>query len=292
MGVNCQRCGTEVGANEWFCSFCGKERPMCPDCGAEMDDEQCKNCGTPRQAPCGNCGLMIAGTAEECPNCNHRPSDAVAEKSSGRKKKALAFGGVGILGYFIVSSIVPGPSIIGSAAGVLVAIPFISWGGMLAFYYNRKESKAEHLNAADLSKGREQNKTKEWREMEQEQRKAMLNAAAEGLSAAGEAAQAYGKKKEKEQKEKKLDQRINQAEQELTKAQQQQQQAQQEKQKAQQKQQQAEQRKKEIEQSKADVPSVCPRCNANWSKGWGSGAYKKLGEEAWQCTECGETVGV
>lgn len=274
-----------MASNEWFCSFCGKERPKCPDCGAEMDDEKCKNCGKPRKAPCGNCGLTIEATVEECPHCDYNESEQVSEKSSGRKRKALGLGGLGIAAFFVVGSVVPGPAIIGTLVGGLVALPLLSWGLLVAFYYDRKESKAENLNAADLSKGREQNKTKEWREMEQEQRKAMLNAAAEGLSAAGEAAQAYGKKKEKEQKEKRLDERINQAEQELTKAQR-------EKQEARKKQQQAEQRKKQIEESKADVPSVCPRCNANWSKGWGSGAYKKLGEEAWQCTECGETVGV
>jgi len=99
MAVNCQRCGTQVTANEWFCSFCGKERPMCLDCGAEMDDEKCKNCGNPRQAPCGNCGLMINATVEECPNCGYNESQQVQEKSSGRKKKALGLAGAGIIAF-------------------------------------------------------------------------------------------------------------------------------------------------------------------------------------------------
>lgn len=269
MAVNCQRCGTQVGATEWFCSFCGKERPMCPDCGAEMDEEQCKNCGTPRQAPCGNCGLMIAGTAEECPNCNHRPSDDVAEKSSGRKKKALAFGGVGILGYFIVSSIVPGPSIIGSAAGVLVAIPFISWGGMLAFYYNRKESKAEHLTAADLSKGREQNKTKEWRDMEREQRKQMLQAGAKVAGAAGEAASSYAEKKKKDQENEQLKEQLNETAEYA---------------------QSVEQENKELKES-PDLPSQCPKCGADWTGGLLSSPNVEEfdnGNKA-SCTECRNT---
>ena len=293
MAVNCQRCGTQVTVNEWFCSFCGKERPMCPDCGAEMDDEKCKNCGTPRQAPCGNCGLMINGTAKECPNCEYSEAEEIKKKSSGRKKKALALAGVGVLSFFVVGSVIPGPSIIGTAVGAIVGLPFISWGALVAFYYSRKESKSEQRNAAELSKGREQNKTKEWREMKQEQRKAMLNAAAEGISAAGEAAQAYGKKKEKEQKEKQLDERINQANQELTKAQQKQQEAAQEKQRAQNKQQQAEQRKQEIENSVADVPKACPRCKEKWRGSGGmlsSQNYEELAPGRFQCTECGETV--
>lgn len=293
MAVNCQRCGTQVAANEWFCSFCGKERPMCPDCGAEMDDEQCKNCATPRQAPCGDCGLMIKGTAKECPNCGYNEAENVKQKSSGRKKKALAFAGIGVVAFFVISSVVPGPSILGASFGGLAALPFISYGGMIAFYYNRKESKSEERTAADLSKGREQNKTKEWREMEQEQRKEMLKTAAQGLSAAGEAAQAYGKKKEKEQKEQKLDERIDQANKELTKAQQKQQEAAQEKQIAQQQQQEAEQRKQEIENSVADVPKACPRCNVKWRSSGGmlsSQNFEELGPGSFQCLECGETA--
>ena len=236
---------------------------------------------------------MINGTAKECPNCEYSEAEEIKKKSSGRKKKALALAGVGVLSFFVVGSVIPGPSIIGTAVGAIVGLPFISWGALVAFYYSRKESKSEQRNAAELSKGREQNKTKEWREMKQEQRKAMLNAAAEGISAAGEAAQAYGKKKEKEQKEKQLDERINQANQELTKAQQKQQEAAQEKQRAQNKQQQAEQRKQEIENSVADVPKACPRCKEKWRGSGGmlsSQNYEELAPGRFQCTECGETV--
>lgn len=275
MAVNCQRCGSQVAANEWFCSFCGKERPMCPDCGAEMDDEQCKNCGIPRQAPCGNCGLMIDGTAKECPNCGYNEAEEVKEKSSGRKKKALALGGIGVVAYFVVSSVMPGPGIIGTAVGAVVAIPFLSWGGLTAFYYNRKESKSEQRNAADLSKGREQNKTKEWREMEQEQRKAMLNAAAKGVSAAGKAASSYAEKKKKDEQVEQLSEQLDET---VEYAQQQEQEAQAAKQQVQ-----------EIENSQVDVPKKCPFCGAKWSAGWGSGSYTKLGPETFQCTSCDHT---
>lgn len=282
MPVNCQRCGSQVAANDWFCSFCGKERPMCPDCGAEMDDEKCKNCSTPRQAPCGNCGLMIDGTIEECPNCGYNEAEEVRDKSSGRKKKALAFGGVGVVAYFVVSSVIPGPSIIGSVVGASTAFPFILWGGLTAFYYNRKESKSEQRNAADLSKGREQNKTKEWREMEKEQRKAMLNAAAEGVSAVGEAASSYADKKKKDQEVEQLKGQNKQLEESLNDT----------VEYAQSKEQEARAANDKVEQiqnSQVDVPKKCPFCGAKWSAGWGSGSYTKLGPETFQCTSCDHT---
>lgn len=286
---NCQRCGTPVAAGDWFCQFCGKERPACPDCGAEMDDKKCKNCGLARQAPCGECGLMISAAAEECPNCSYKKSEEVAAKSQSRKKKSLATGGIGVLLFFLIGSVIPGPDIIGMAAGALVALPFIAWGGMLAFYYTRKESEAEHHTAAELSKGREQNKTKKWRDMKREERKAMLSAAAEGLNTVGKAAQAYGKKKEKEQKEEQLDERIEAATQAHQEAQQTKQQALQEQERAQMKQQEAQERKKQIEESKVNVPKKCPFCGAKWSAGWTSGSYTQLGPETFQCTNCDHT---
>jgi DNA repair exonuclease SbcCD ATPase subunit len=218
---------------------------------------------------------MINGTAKECPNCGYNEAEEVKEKSSGRKKKALALGGVGVVAYFVVSSVIPGPSIIGSAVGALAALPFISWGGLTAFYYNRKESKSEQRNAADLSKGREQNKTKEWREMEQEQRKAMLNAAAEGVSAVGEAASSYADKKKKDKQVEQLSEQLDET---VEYAQQQEQEAQA-----------AKQQVEQIEDSQVDVPKKCPFCGAKWAAGWGSGSYTKLGPETFQCTSCDHT---
>lgn len=291
--TNCQQCGTTVKSHEWFCSFCGKERPMCPDCGAEMDEEQCKNCDTHRKAPCGNCGLTIDASLQECPNCEYNESESVATMSADRKKKALGLGGVGGVAFLVVSSIVPGPAIIGGLLGALVSSPFVIYGGLIAFYYNKKESNAEERTAADLSKGREQNKTKEWRDMKREERKEMLRTAAQGLNAAGKAASAYEEKKRKEQKEERLDEKLQTADQMQQQAQQEIQHAQQEKQHAQQKQQQAEQKKKQIEESVADVPKGCPRCQTKWRGSGGmlsSQNYEELAPGMFQCMECGREV--
>lgn len=201
MAVNCQRCGTSLAADDWFCSHCGKERPQCPDCGAEMDDQKCKNCGTPRQAPCGNCGLLIDATLTECPNCGYNESEEVSGTSAGRKKKALALAGAGVVAFFLVGAVVPGPDIIGTVLGAIVALPLLSWGGLIAFYYSRKESKATDLVAASLKKGREQNKSKAWREKEKEQRKQAMEAVGNVASAAGEAASSYAEKKKAEQEQ-------------------------------------------------------------------------------------------
>lgn len=258
-----------------------------------MDDQKCKNCGLARQAPCGECGLMISAATEECPNCGYNESEKVATKSQSRKKKALATGGVGIVLFFVVGSMVPGPDIIGAAAGALIASPFIVWGGMIGIYYDRKESKSDRRTAADLSKGREQNKTKKWRDMKREERKAMLNAAAQGLSTVGSAAQAYGKKKQKEQKEQQLDQRIQAATQAHQEAQQTTQQALQEQEQAQMKQQEAEEKKKQIEESVADVPKGCERCGTRWRGSGGmlsSKNYEELAPGRFQCAECGKNV--
>jgi hypothetical protein len=249
---------------------------MCPDCGAEMDGEQCKNCGKPRQAPCGECGLMIPATAEVCPNCNYNESAEVSEKSAGRKKKALALGGVGVVLFFVVGSVIPGPDILGTAVGALVALPFVSWGGLIAFYYNRKETKAQDLSAADLSKGREQNKTREWREKEREQRKEMLQAGAQVASAAGEAASSYAEKKKKD---KQVEQLSDQLDETVEYAQE-----------VEQERNQAVQEKEQMKQS-PDLPSSCPRCGASWSGGLiSSGNVERFsnGRKA-RCTECGRT---
>ena len=291
--TNCQRCGTGIKSHEWFCSFCGKERPMCPDCGAEMDDESCKNCDTNRKAPCGNCGLTIDASLQECPNCGYNESDSVANMSAERKKKALGLGGVGGVSFLVVSVVVPGPTILGVLFGTLVGGPFALWGGVIAFYYDKKESNADDRTAADLSKGREQHKTKEWRDMKREERKEMLRTAAQGLNAAGKAAAAYEEKKRKEQKEEKLDERIEAREREIQQAQEMQVQTHEKMQQAEQQMQQAEQKKKQIENSVADVPRGCPRCGVKLRGSGGmmsSKNYEELAPGVFQCLECGREI--
>jgi hypothetical protein len=274
--VNCQRCGSKVTSDQWFCTYCGKERPQCPSCGAEMDEEQCKNCETPRKAPCGECGLMISASKEECPHCGYNRSEEVGQKSEGRKKKALALGGGGVVAFFVVSGMVPGPSIIGQAVGALAALPLLSWGGLTAFYYSRKETKAQDMTAAELSKGREQNKTKEWRAKEREQRKKALEATASVAGAAGKAASSYMDKKKKDEQ---VDELSSQLEETAEYAQQKETEAQK-----------AKQEKKKMKQS-PDLPSKCPRCGTSWTGGIiGSGNVERFsnGRKA-SCTECSHT---
>ncbi|WP_207589810.1 hypothetical protein [Halomontanus rarus] len=258
-----------------------------------MDEKQCKNCGTPRQAPCGNCGLEIAGTVKECPHCRYNKSEKVIQKSNGRKKKALGLSGVGVLLYLVASAATPGPGILGALVGLILGVPFIIWGGLIAFYYNTKETGAEDLTATDLSKGREQHKTKEWREMKMDERKEMLNAASKGLSTVASAANAYSERKRKQQKEQQLDEKLESADQMIADVQQEKELAQQEHEKALQKQQHAEQKQKQIDESIPDVPRGCPRCHTKWrgSGGLLSGAaFEELAPGKFQCLECGETV--
>jgi len=219
---------------------------------------------------------MITATAMECPHCGYNESAEVAEKSMDRKKKALGLGGAGIFAFFVVGSVVPGPSIIGTLVGGLVALPLISWGVLIAFYYQRKESNAQTRTASDLSKGREQNKTKEWREKERQERQQALEATAEIASAAGEAASSYADKKKKDKQVQELSSQLEETAEY-----------------AQQKGREAQQAKREKQKLKEspDLPSKCPRCGTSWSGGLlGSGNVERFsnGRKA-SCTECPNT---
>lgn len=202
MSINCGRCGTQIVDNDWFCSHCGKERPRCPDCGAEMDGTSCNNCETVRQAPCDECGLLIDVTAAECQHCEY---DAVQEeverlqekkaKNESKFKKYLVGVGLGIFTFYFVNAIIPGPDIIGTALGVLIGGPIVSFAAIGALNSKRKQNKqhsAEDAVAANIKKGRKQNKSKAYRQKEKEQREAALNVAAKGLDAVGSAAESWG----------------------------------------------------------------------------------------------------
>lgn len=191
MGVSCERCGSDILQNDWYCNHCGKERPRCPDCGAEMDDTQCKSCGTVRQVPCSECGLMVDATASTCSDCGYDPIQEYEEKQQSAMKKYLVVGGVGVVAYFFISGIMPGPSIIGTALGALVGGPIVLIAGTGALNAKRKEEKAEDKTAGNVRKGRKQNKSKAWREKEKKEREAAMEAAAKGLDAVGSAADSW-----------------------------------------------------------------------------------------------------
>lgn len=150
----------------------------------------------------------------------------------------------------------------------------------------QQESNSEQRNAAELSKGREQNKTKEWREMEQEQRKQMLKAVGKGVEAAGKAAETYSKKKN-------LDEKTKIANEEIEKGVEVQQEGAKQIEKGEEMQEQAVEYEKKVENSVTDVPKACPRCKEKWrgSGGmFGSQNYEELAPGRFQCTECGKAV--
>ena len=167
-----------------------------------MDETSCKNCDTTRQAPCDECGLLINATATDCPHCGY---DAVQEeverlreqkaKHKSNFKKYLVGAGLGVLTFYVVSGLIPDPGIIGTALGTLVGGPIVVFSGMAALNSKRKQNKtvsAEGATAANIKKGREQNKSEAYREKKRQEREAALNAAAKGLDAVGSAAESWG----------------------------------------------------------------------------------------------------
>lgn len=192
MGVSCERCGSGISPGDWFCNHCGKERPRCPDCGADMDQFSCRNCGTVRQAPCDDCGLLIPATASVCPNCDYDPVRETEEYYQSELKKYLLGVGLGVGAFLVIGGIVPGPAIIGDALGVLVGGPIVSIAGLGALRAKRKADNADQQTPINLRKGRKQNKSRAWRQKEKEQREAALDAAAKGLDAVSDAAESWG----------------------------------------------------------------------------------------------------
>jgi len=277
MAIKCQQCGAEVAANDWFCSFCGQERPMCPDCGAEMDDEKCKNCGTPRQAPCTHCGLMIEATLSECPNCEHNEKERVKEKNASSKRKAATVAGFGGLLFIGIAAVTPGPSIIGVILGGIVSVPIIGYAGLTALVYANRESNADDHTVVDLSKGREQNKTKQWREMKREERMRLLESGAQAVAGVGETYASYAENKQYKQER---DEAVDVANQAIEAANDESQ-----------KRQAIEQENQELK-SEPTLPDHCPRCGTDWSGGvFGSKNVERFsnGRKA-SCTECTKEV--
>lgn len=198
MGVTCERCGSDIPEGDWYCNHCGKECPRCPDCGAEMDDTRCKSCGTVREVPCDECGLMIDATASTCPNCGFDPIQEHQEKQQSEMKKYLLVGGIGVIGFVVISGIMPGPSIIGTALGALVGGPIVVTGGIGVLNSKRKQGKADEKIAGNVRKGREQNKSEAWREKERQKKEAALDAAEKGFEKLGDAADNWNDSAEKQ----------------------------------------------------------------------------------------------
>lgn len=267
--VSCERCGTGLASDEWFCTYCGKERPTCPECGANMNSAGCVRCETPRMAPCSNCGLLIQTTKQSCPECGYDASKSSGSifKSMG-KVTSLIFMIGGIVAFLVLTSVIPGPAIIGQLIGGLLALPMIAMSlvGLGLFSYGKKKS--EKATAASIKNGRDKNKSKEYLEKEAERKAATADAIANMAGAAQE-------KIEERQKKKELDEKIEETERLQRKAKKHQIEAQNE--------------KERIQEQEVEVPSVCPFCGVKWRGKMIGSNYERLRPNTFQCTECGHT---
>lgn len=134
---------------------------------------------------------MIDATASTCSDCGYDPIQEYQEKQQSEMKKYLITGGIGVVAYVFISGIMPGPSIIGTALGALVGGPIVLIGGTAALNAKRKEGKADEKTAGNVKKGRNQNKSKAWRQKEKKEREAAMEAAAKGLDAVSNAADSW-----------------------------------------------------------------------------------------------------
>jgi hypothetical protein len=174
--VTCERCGTVVDPSEWFCTYCGTPRQNCPDCGGEFGKRECKACGLPREAPCGNCGQRIEATRDVCPHCGYNPGEQLSESASSFSKKGLTFGGIAgllfgglffVFGLFLRSLLPTSVSgvalfmtvalaLVGFVMGFLLSIPLLGVG----LYRNAKSTSAI---PASFEVGRKANVTDEYK---------------------------------------------------------------------------------------------------------------------------------
>jgi len=134
---------------------------------------------------------MIKATASTCPNCEYDPRQEYEEKQRSQMKMYFVLVGAGVVGYAVISGIIPGPPIMGQALGALVGGPIVVIGGIGVMNAKRKEGKSDEKTAGNIRKGRKQNKSKAWRKKEKKEREAALNAAAKGLDAVSDAADSW-----------------------------------------------------------------------------------------------------
>jgi len=166
MATTCTRCARDIPDNKWFCNFCGKERPKCPDCGADMNETQCISCGLPRKGPCTKCGKLITASTEECQHCGHSIS------SSGKSLTFWSAGiiiGLSLIVGIILSIIIPGPTIVDLIIVRVFLVGGIMTGGIISFLGVGASMMFSENHIISLEKGEKQNQSPEWAE-EQRQR--------------------------------------------------------------------------------------------------------------------------
>lgn len=153
MGDRCSRCmcdGSEfcdnqIGDDEWFCSYCGKRRAECPDCGSRYarSDRECSSCETPRKAACEECDSVIDATASICPECD-APNAEKRSHGERRKKQGLALGvATPVVAYVLFNGLFSG---ILSVLTWFFWIPTASIGIILGYLVHRNGRK--HISKA------------------------------------------------------------------------------------------------------------------------------------------------
>ena len=68
--IKCANCGVENKGSK-FCTECGKKYIPCPECGADMneDDTTCRECGYELPRKCPECGAILTKGTKFCPEC-------------------------------------------------------------------------------------------------------------------------------------------------------------------------------------------------------------------------------
>ncbi|GGJ00972.1 hypothetical protein GCM10008995_08560 [Halobellus salinus] len=169
-----------MGANEWFCNYCGEERSDCIECGEKIINHSCKSCSAAPNAPCENCGTEISADLRECPSCGYDAGadhEEKAERNSLSKLKYVGGGLVALVGVgWVLISILQG-MVGGGILGTLftwfmwliVLITAGVWvllGGSVSVlsnsYASYQGSKAEKASAADVDRAEKLHRTQEY----------------------------------------------------------------------------------------------------------------------------------
>ncbi len=70
--IPCPECGADMNENDTTCNSCGYEVPeKCPSCGVDLPKgtKFCPECGASVAKTCPKCGIIISGKPKFCPEC-------------------------------------------------------------------------------------------------------------------------------------------------------------------------------------------------------------------------------
>ncbi|WP_135820730.1 zinc ribbon domain-containing protein [Halostella litorea] len=176
--MKCDRCSTTIQNDEWFCSYCGKKRPTCPDCGTDYSQaggdgsapaRQCPSCNLPRKAGCPECDAIIDATRTACPNCGNDAAEDRRGRTGKFKTRAIVFG-VGIpVGAWLLFSGLPG------ILTWALWIPAAVMGGIGGLWYRQRmkvnADKIRQQFVGEFSAAQKQHESYNYRQEKKEQRK-------------------------------------------------------------------------------------------------------------------------